>query len=408
MDEIAKVAVIGAGVMGAGIATLVANAGLSVTLLDIDPSAAAAAISRQLASAGFSDPAFADRVRTGSSAADLDEIADADWIIEAAAERLEVKQQIFAALDTVRKPGSIVSSNTSTIRLSQLVEGMEPSSAQDYLIAHFFNPPRAMRLLELVAGPLTRPNAVERIAGLSREKLDRCVVRCRDTPGFIANRIGNFWMAVAVDEAVRLNIDIEEADAVIGAPFGTPAGIFALLDLVGIDLLPAGWRSLQSALADNDPLQAYPAEPPLISSMIAEGHVGRKAGAGFFRKDSDGQWQALDLRTQTYRSRHSALSPALDAAQGDLRALMEHSDVGGQFASAVMGRTLAYTASLIPEIADTPEQIDEAMREGYGWKQGPFEQIEKLGPQWLVRHLAEREIPAPIFLEKGAGRSAAG
>jgi 3-hydroxyacyl-CoA dehydrogenase len=407
MDEIAKVAVIGAGVMGAGIATLFANAGLSVTLLDSDPCAAATAISRQLASGGFADPALAERVRTGSSVADIELIADADWIVEAAPERLAIKRQIFAAIETIRKRGAIVSSNTSTIRLAQLVEGMEPADAQDYLITHFFNPPRVMRLLELVAGPLTRPEAVARIAALSGQKLDRCVVHCRDTPGFIANRIGNFWMAVAVDEAVRSNIDIEDADAVIGAPFGTPAGIFSLLDLVGIDLLPAGWRSLQSDLSEDDPLQLYPAEPPLISAMIADGHVGRKAGSGFYRKDSQGRWQALDLRTRIYRSRHPASSPVLDASQRDLRSLMEDGGAHGRFAWAVMGRTLAYAASLIPEIADTPDQIDQAMREGYGWKQGPFELIEKLGPQWFIDHLVTEGLSVPAFLQDLADRSSA-
>lgn len=398
MDEIRHVAVIGAGVMGAGIATLMANAGLSVTLLDIHPGAASSAVSRQLANGGFADPVLAGRVRTGSSVADLGMVADADWIIEAAAERIDIKRRIFAAVEMVRKPGSIVSSNTSTIRLSQLVEGLERASAQDYLITHFFNPPHAMRLLELVAGPLTRAEAVDAIAGIAEEKLDRRVVRCRDTPGFIANRIGNFWMAVAVDEAVRLDMDIEEADAVIGPPFGAPAGIFGLLDLVGIDLLPVGWRSLQSALSESDPFQQYAAEPPLIGAMIAEGRVGRKAGAGFFRKDSDGQWQALDLRTQTYRPRRPASSLMLSAAEGDLRALMERE----AFASTVMGRTLAYAASLIPEIADTPEQVDEAMREGYGWKYGPFELIEKLGREWLANHLAGKRIHVPALLTIGA------
>ncbi|MEN2793032.1 3-hydroxyacyl-CoA dehydrogenase family protein [Sphingomonas oligophenolica] len=392
--------------MGAGIAALFANAGLCVALLDIDPALSAAAVSRQIKAGGFTDPAFADRIRTGSSITDLDMVADADWIVEAAAESLDTKHQIFTALNAVRKRGSIVSSNTSTIRLSQLVGGMDPLDARDYLIAHFFNPPRTMKLLELVAGPQTRLEATALVTAFSEESLGRCVVPCRDTPGFIANRIGNFWTAVALDAAIAQNLDVEEADALIGYAFGSAAGIFGLLDLVGIDLVPTASRSLRSALADDDPLQAYPAEPPLITAMIAEGRVGRKAGAGFFRKDHEGTLQVLDLRDRTYRARRPASSPALAATEGDLRLLMSHESAGGRFMSVVMSRTLAYAASLIPEIADTPDHIDQAMREGYGWQQGPFQLIERLGPGWLVTRLRAEHIPVPASLEDaGSGTS---
>jgi len=394
--------------MGSGIAALFANAGLSVMLLDIDPALAAAAITRQVALGGFVDPAFADRVQAGSSTTDLAKLVDADWIVEAAAERLDIKREIFAALNAVRKPGSIVSSNTSTIRLSHLVEGMDPLDAQDYLISHFFNPPRTMRLLELVAGPQTRPQSVERIATFAAEHLGRCVVHCRDTPGFIANRIGNFWTAVALDEAVKRNLDVEEADALIGHAFGSTAGIFGLLDLVGIDLVPTASRSLRSALPGDDALQSYPAEPALIAAMIADGRIGRKAGAGFFRKGPDGQMQALDLQHQTYRRRRPASSPALDESQGDLRLLIDHDSEGGRFVSTVMGRTLSYAASLIPEIADSTVQIDEAMREGYGWQRGPFELVERLGAGWLVAHLVAGHVPVPSILRDAAGRASQG
>lgn len=405
MDEMKTVAVIGAGVMGSGIAALLANAGLSVILLDIDPALAGAAISRQVALAGFVDPAFADRVETGSSVTDLGKLADADWIVEAAAERLDVKREIFTALNAVRKPGSIVTSNTSTIRLSQLVEGMDRLDAQDYLISHFFNPPRVMRLLELVAGPGTRRQAVERITTFAAERLGRCVVHCRDTPGFIANRIGNFWTSVALDEAVSRKLDVEEADALMGHAFGSAVGIFGLLDLVGIDLVPTASRSLRSALADDDALQTYPTEPALIAAMIADGRIGRKAGAGFFRKGPGGQMQALDLQHRTYRPRRPVSSRALEESGGDLRLLMNHDSEGGRFASAVVGRTVSYAASLIPEVADSPVQIDQAMREGYGWQHGPFGLVERLGAGWLVTHLVAAHIAVPSFLEDAALRA---
>jgi 3-hydroxyacyl-CoA dehydrogenase len=366
-----KVAVIGAGVMGAGIAVLFANAGVSVVLLDLDPALAEAAMERQRSNGAFVDLKSVGRVQTGSSAVDLALVSDADWIIEAAAERIEIKLQIFAALNAVRKPGSIVSSNTSTIRLAQLLSEMQPTNARDYLITHFFNPPHAMRLLELVAGPLTCTASADRVASFASERLDRCVVRCRDTPGFIANRLGNFWMAVALDEAVARYIDVEQADALLGKAFGTPLGVFGLLDLVGIDLLPVGWSSLQSALAPDDPFLVYSARPQLIVDMIATGRIGRKGGGGFYRKSSNGQREALDLRTNAYRLCRPASLADVETAGGNLNLLAD----GGEFLSAVVSKTLAYAAFLVPEIADTPDQIDQAMREGYGWKRGPFEMI---------------------------------
>lgn len=400
MVHISNVAVIGAGVMGAGIASLLASAGLAVTLLDLDPEAAAKAVSRQSVLGNFTDPAAAGRVQTGSSVSDLGMVADADWIIEAATERLETKRRIFASINAIRKPGSIISSNTSTIRLAQLVEGMAESDAQDFLITHFFNPPRRMRLLELVSGPKTRTEATGSIATIAGEQLGRCVVRCRDTPGFIANRIGNFWMAVAIHEAVARGVSVEDADAVLGEPFGTPAGIFGLLDLVGIDLLPSGWGSLKSALGPGDAFQAYPSEPPLIAAMIAQGRLGRKAGAGFYRRLADGQIETLDLEQRAYRPGRTSSLPALAATAGDPRRLMSLDDPVGRFAAAVMGRTISYAASLVGEIADEPEQIDEAMREGYGWRRGPFELIGGLGVPWLADRLVAWDIPVAPWIAK--------
>ncbi len=398
MDSVRVAGVIGAGVMGAGIAALFANAGVGVILLDLDPSLAAAGLARQVKLGAFDDATLVDGIRVGSSVSDLALLAQADWIVEAAIERLDVKRQIFGALDGVRKPGSIVSSNTSTILLAKLISGMDLAKAQDILITHFFNPPRLMPLMELIAGPIARPEAAEQVAEFAERRLGRFVVRCRDTPGFIANRIGNYWMAVALHEAVANGLDVEEADAVIGKPFGLPAGIFVLLDLVGIDLLPAGWASLQSSLPAEDPIQAYPAEPPLIARMIAEGRIGRKSGAGFRRRAQDGTFEVIDLASGEYRPSRPVVSAALDASQNDLRALMSHESPGGRFAATVMESTLAYAASLVPEIADLPQAIDQAMRWGYGWQQGPFELIQRIGAKWLVDHLGLRHfrVPQPL------------
>lgn len=399
MEQIEHVAVIGAGVMGSGIAALMANSGLTVTLLDLDPAIAQGAVARQLKSGGIVDAAAAARICTGSSSKDLACLADADWIVEAASENLEIKSRIFAAVDAVRKSGSIVSSNTSTFCLSQLLEGVNPGCAGDYLITHFFNPPQTMRLLELVDGPQTRRQAVEAIVELAQSRLGRCVVDCKDTPGFIANRIGNFWMAVALDEAVAANVAVEDADAILGGPFGTPMGIFALLDLVGIDLLPVGWQSLRSSLPDNDPFQVYPARPALVDSMIARGLIGRKAGEGFYRRDPDGRWSVIDLASGEYRDRRPAKVPEIN--QDGLAGLMDDPSSVAHYARRVMIRTLAYAAARLGEIADSTESIDTAMREGYGWKKGPFALIASLDARWLHDALDASGIAVPHYLRTG-------
>ena len=215
MGEIRKAAVLGAGVMGSGIAAHLANAGIDVVLLDVERATAAAGVARQRKVGGFMDPAFAERIVTGSVDEDLPLLADADWIIEAVAERLDVKQPLYRRVDAVRAPGSIVSSNTSTFPLATLTEGLPESFARDFLITHFFNPPRTMRLLELIAGPRTRAGALETIRDFGDRRLGKSVVICRDTPGFIANRIGNYWMSAAVNEAIALGLDVEVADAAL-------------------------------------------------------------------------------------------------------------------------------------------------------------------------------------------------
>lgn len=401
---IKKAGVIGAGVMGSGIAAHLANAGLEVVLLDMEKKFADGGVERQLKANGFMDPAFAKRIRTGSTADDLSLLADADWIIEAVAEKLEIKQTLYRAIDGVRKSGSVVSSNTSTIPLAALVGGLPDGFAADFLITHFFNPPRIMRLLEVVSGPKTRPEITAAISDFGDRTLGKCVVACKDTPGFIANRIGSFWMVVAQNEAIRLGLDVEEADAVIGKPFGIPStGIFGLLDLVGIDLMPTIIRSLQNALPSSDVVHAYEAEPPLIARMIAENRIGRKSGAGFVKLSADRKSREItDLQTGDYRPMKAVESESLTATRGEAKALMEHPDRGGLYAAAVMEVTLAYAASLVPEIADGPDAVDDAMRTGYGWKQGPFELIDRLGAGWLADRLNASGRPVPAYLSLAA------
>lgn len=404
MTAIRKAAVIGAGVMGSGIAAHLANAGLDVVLLDMEKKFADGGVARQLKANGFMDPAFASRIAAGSTKDDLALIADADWIVEAVAEKLEIKQTLYRAIDGVRKKGSIVSSNTSTIPLHSLVEGLPAGFAADFLITHFFNPPRIMRLLELVSGKATKPEVTATIRDFADRGLGKSVVICKDTPGFIGNRIGNYWMVVAQNEAIELGLDVEEADAIIGKPFGIPStGIFGLLDLVGIDLMPTTLRSLQNATPEGDAVKDYDAEPALIARMIAENRLGRKSGAGFVRLSPDRKSRDVtDLKTGDYRPQKAVSSESLDASGGDPRALMEHAGLGGRYASVVMEKALAYAASLVPDIADTPDAVDEAMRTGYGWKQGPFELIDRLGAGWLKARLEARGVAVPAYLSLAA------
>jgi len=400
-----KGAVIGAGTMGSGIAAHLANAGLEVVLLDLDPEIAKAAIGRQLKAGGFMLPDFAERIKTGSTKTDLSLLADADWIIEAVAERLDIKHALFNAIDQVRKPSSIVSSNTSTLPLHELVEGLSPALAGRFLIAHFFNPPRHMRLLELVSGPKTLPEVTAAVRQFCDVHLGKGVVACKDTPGFIGNRIGCYWLAAGLNEAIKLGLDVEAADFVMGKPFGFPrTGIFGLFDLIGNDLMPALIRSLQSGLPPSDPVHAYAAEPELLAGMLKKGLTGRKGGGGFYKLSADRKTkEVIDLSTGEYRPQKEVEADIQQAAKGDGRSLLSYAGPAGLYAKAVLVRTLSYAAALVPEIADRPDEVDEAMRIGYGWKYGPFELIDRIGASWLADRLKEEGTPVPALLTGAAG-----
>lgn len=415
--EIRKAAVIGAGVMGSGIAAHIANAGIPVYLLDIVPDGAAdrsviakGAIDRMLKTdpAPFMHKRNARLVTPGNIEDDLDKLADVDWIVEAVIENPEIKSKIYAKLDAARKPGSIVSSNTSTIPLEILTRGQSEAFARDFLITHFFNPPRYMRLLEVVAGEKTRADAVDAIVRFTDVHLGKGVVHTKDTPGFIANRIGTFWIQAAINEAMDAGLTVEEADAVGGRPMGIPkTGVFGLVDLVGLDLMPHVSKSLLATLPKDDGYRAIYREPDLFGKMIAEGYTGRKGKGGFYRLNkADGRRvkEAIDLKTGAYRP---SMKPNLDsvaAAKGGLRALVEHPDKGGRYAWAVLSRTLSYAAELVPQICDTLVGVDEAMRLGYNWKFGPFELIDQLGTGWFAERLRAEGRPVPKLLDIADGR----
>lgn len=418
MTGINKVAVIGSGVMGSGIAAQLTNAGIPVVLLDIKVEGkdlAAEAVAKMLKTepAAFMRKSNAKMITTGTIDDDLDLIKDCDWIIEVVLEKLEIKHATYEKIEKVRKKGSIVSSNTSTIPLHKLVEGQPDSFARDFMITHFFNPPRYMRLLELIVGEKTDPAAVQTIREICDVRLGKGVVQCHDTPGFIANRLGVFWLTAGVNEAIKQNVPIELADAVMSKPVGIPkTGVFGLIDLVGIDLMPKLSESLLSTLPKDDAYREIFIDHKFVHGLIEAGYTGRKGKGGFYRLNPENpkakEKQALQINAETFDESHygksikkqAAADPAVAAGRKGLRAVVEADSEGGRYAWAVLRDTLVYASQLVGEIAETIFDIDEGMKLGYNWKQGPFEMIDALGPKWFADKLAAEGIPVPDILAK--------
>lgn len=403
---IRRAAVIGAGSMGAGIAAQFANAGIPVDLLDIRGSDASpngpseAGIERQLKSNGFMHPGAAQLVRPGNIEDDLQRLSEADWIIEAVVERLDVKRDLYKKIEAVRKQGSIVSSNTSTIPRADLVAERDAAFASDFLITHFFNPPRVMRLVEIVSAPENPPELVARAKAASEAILGKTVVDCNDIPGFIANRIGCYWLAVAALEAKSMGLTVEEADTVMAALGAPRTGAFGLLDLIGIDLIPHVWGSLMSALPASDGIHSYdlPSDPS-VQAMIAAGQLGRKAKGGFYRVNPDKTREALDFGTGQYRPEAPVDAATLPGKGRDLAALLQGNDSRSLYAWRVLSRLIVYTAQVGPEIAQDVAAIDTAMELGYAWREGPFKLAERCGLPFLTERLGQDGAEVPALLE---------
>lgn len=397
---IRRVGVVGAGTMGSGIAAHAANAGAEVVLLDVVAGAAARAVAAMAKAepAPLMDPHLARAITPGDLPGDLGKLADCDWIVEAIVENPKAKREVFAAIDGVAKADAVVSSNTSTIPLAALVQGMAPARAERSLITHFFNPPRYMRLLEIVAGPATRAETVAAVREFADHAMGKTVVACRDTPGFIANRIGALWIASAVRHAVEMGLTVEEADAAMGRPLGIPkTGVFGLLDLVGIDLGPHVAASLLATLPKDDLYRDVYRDEAILKQLIAGGRTGRKAGAGFYRRQKDRR-EAVDLVSGEYRTRDKS---RLDSAEArTAAALVAHPDRGGRYARAVMTDVLGYAAGLVPAIADGVEDVDAAMRLGYAWKWGPFELADRIGVKTVAAMLGEAGRAVPSLLAR--------
>ena len=406
--NIRRAAVIGAGTMGSGIASHLANAGVDVVLLDVASSGedrgavAERAIGhmRSRLPPPLMHPDHAGRITPGVVEDHLGRVEDCDWIVEAIVERIDAKRSLYDALDGVRRPGAIVSSNTSTLPLALLTERMSDSMRGDFCITHFFNPVRFMRLLELVRGPDTRSEVVEGLARFCDVELGKGVVHCRDTPGFLANRVGVHLLQVGLVEAVAQGVTVEQADAVMGRPMGIPkTGLFGLHDLIGLDLMLDVAASLAMALPPRDAFQAVAGGIPLMHDLVAAGCTGNKGAGGFYRGDAAAR-EVVDLDTGEYRPVVRAKPEAALAGERDgLRALAEHPSPAGRFGRRVLARALGYAASLVPEVSDEIVPIDEAMKLGYGWSRGPFEMIDALGPGWFRDLLAAERIPVPAVLD---------
>ena len=399
-----QIAVIGSGTMGAGIAGQIANAGHEVLLLDLPgetaPNAVAdAAVERLLAAdpPALMEPAVASRIRTGNTRDDLGELAGADWVIEAIVERLDVKRALYARLAEIVPADCVVTSNTSTIPIRLLVEDMPEAFRGRFAITHYFNPVRYMRLLELVRGESTDEAVIERLAAFNDRELGKGVVRCEDTPGFLGNRVGVFALQVGIDEAIRNGLSIETADALMGRPMGIPkTGVFGLYDLIGIDLMADVVRSLSAILPEGDAFHAVGGESPMIERMIADGLTGAKGGGGFYRRDVDGRRLARRLAEDDYvpvstepSARVLAATRAIAERGEPLTGLIEGGDAEARFCRNVLGRVLGYAASLLGEVTESPQAIDDAMKLGFNWVRGPFEMIDALGSERVARLLVE-------------------
>lgn len=413
-STIQKVAVIGSGVMGSGIAAQIANAGFDVILMDIVPQGAADrsmlaknAIQKLLKDkpAAFMHPRFADRVQPANIEDDIALLGEADWIIEVVIEKKEIKRDLYKKIDAVRKKGSIVSSNTSTIPVHSLVEGFSESFQQDFLITHFFNPPRYMRLIEIVVGSKTNKAQQKRVTDFVDYHLGKGVAFCKDSPAFIANRIGIYWIQCAFNGAVDQGLTVEEADAVMSRPFGFPkTGVFGLADLVGIDLMPHLAVSLKDSLPASDAYNKLYRPWPLLDQMIKDGYTGRKGKGGFYRLDPESKGekkvkQSINLKTGVYQNSEKASLPSTDLAKKNLAAFLDAPDKAGLFARKAFLAIAHYVLEIASQVADDIFTIDEAMKMGYNWKYGPFELMDRVGTSWLKAAFAKDGYAVPAMLE---------
>ena len=393
MTQIAinSVTVLGAGTMGAQIALHCANAGIPALLLDLTADVAKQGLekARKLKPDPQFTPDAYKLVTTGGFDTHLDLIAKTDWIMEAVVERLDIKQQLLAKVDEKRRPGSIVSSNTSGIPIAAIAEGRSEDFRKHWLGTHFFNPPRYLRLLEIIPTADTDPAVVAAMTRFGDHVLGKGVVIAKDTPNFIANHVGLYGVARTLDVLASGKYTIEEIDAITGPALGRPgSATFRTMDIAGIDVLAHVLRNLSERLATDADRKAF-AVPPLVEQLIAKGALGEKTGKGFYerRKSAAGETEiwTLDPATLEYRQKQSARIGSIEAGKSiddvgeRVRMLFNSKDKAGEFLRATLAPTLVYTARVTPDIAHSIDDVDRAMRWGFGWDLGPFELIDAIG-----------------------------
>ncbi len=408
MNKIIKVGVIGAGTMGAGIAGQVANAGIEVWLLDLPTEGENVNSLAQRGLERLRDPDMPgimskeaeELIHLGNTRDNFNELTKCDWIAEAVVERLDIKQALYKKLHDSCKESAIITSNTSTIPISLLTEGMPQDFCERFAITHFFNPVRFMRLLELVRGEQTREDVMDTLDVFCESMLGKGVVPCSDTPGFLANRVGVFAIQCALHKAFEYNLSPTEADAFFGRPLGLPkTGVFGLYDLIGIDLMADVAKSLENILPENDEFHKYAAPIEFVSNMIANGQTGNKNDQGFYKQVGDDK-MVIDLSNGNYVE-HKRLKTSLleDAEKIGVTAIISDQSKYGLFIWDVLSETLSYAASLVPEVTEDVTQIDDAMKLGYNWVKGPFELIDEIGIDYFVKRLKNSARDVPDFLE---------
>ena len=380
--KIKNVVVIGSGTMGSGIAAHLCNANVPVTLLDLKTEISEKARERIHKSRPplLIDKSKINNIKVGNINDNFDVVKDADWVVEAVVERIDIKHQIYEKIFKARKDGAIVSSNTSSIPIKVLSEHLTDVEKKDFCITHFFNPVRYMGLLEIVKNENNDLNKINQLKEFCEVELGKGAIVCNDTPGFLGNRVGVYAMQVAMTEAFKMKLSVEEADAIFGRPMGIPkTGVFGLYDLIGIDLMADVLKSFIKELPDTDEFHEVAKEIPLVKKLIETGYTGRKGKGGFYRMNKSGAtkvMEAINLESGNY-------SPSkkidIKSDKVDLKGLINRKDKYGEYAWSVISKIIKYASSLVPGITKEFNDIDEAMRLGFNWSKGPFEMLEEIG-----------------------------
>ena len=380
--QIKSVVIIGSGTMGSGIAAHLCNANVPVTLLDLSTDISTKARERIYKSKPplLIDKNKIDNIKVGNINDDFDVVKEADWIVEAVVERIDIKHKIYDKIFKNRKSGAIVSSNTSSIPIKILSEHLTDDEKKDFCITHFFNPVRYMGLLEIVKNENNDLKKIDSLKKFCENELGKGAIVCNDTPGFLGNRIGVYAMQVAMTEAFKMKLSIEEADAVFGRPMGIPkTGVFGLYDLIGIDLMADVLKSFIKELPEQDPFQEVAKEIPLVKKLIETGYTGRKGKGGFYRMNRTNNQkilEAINLESGDY-SPSKKIDMGIDTV--NLKELINRKDKYGEYSWSVISKIIKYASSLVPGITDKFNDIDEAMRLGFNWAMGPFEMLKSIG-----------------------------